>query len=1081
MKKTKLLQKFFLLMIFSTSISALQAQNKVSGVVSDENDKLPVVGATVVEIGTQKGTITDINGRYSITVNGPKSKLMISYIGKEPVTVVVGNQTNIPISLTDNQKLLDEVVVIGYGSIKKSDLTGSVSSMKLKDLEDSKSSSFTSSLAGRIAGVSVVQNGGAPGSGIDIKIRGASSVSAGTKPLYVIDGMMMENSDFEVNAANRVGESSLDPMAMINPDDIQSIEILKDASATAIYGSRGANGVVLITTKSSTTDGTNSISFTADRGYDISPQKRINVLSGADYEDYMGIKYPLSSLFIPNVTALTESQAKFWNTDGTIKRSGINRVWQDEIMQTGLTQNYYFSLRGSNKKTNYTFSAGYMDKQGIVRTSSMDRLTFSSKIDNEYNKYIKLGMNISGSLVTNRGVTSNDQQLSSNIFSQMLLYRPTVSNGDLTDADLPQTDPGNPINNPVTNLDNITQQSKSNRLTGKAYVIITPFKGLILNSSFGGYTNNAKSKNFYPLTTGVGRIYNGKVDHGVANITNWLNENTATYTKNINKDNKLTILGGVTFQRTILERFLTTATELSSENLGIESLKFGEIITTENSYAVNSLMSYLGRVNYDYKNKYLFTASLRADGSSKFAKGQKFSYFPSAAFAWKINEENFLKQIDQIDLMKFRLSYGMTGNQDITSLSNIALMNLTSYSFNTVQGTNGSPILRFAVNPKTAGNDQLKWETTSQYNAGLDILLFKSKINFTADVYYKRTNDLLISQQMPGITGFETLVSNIGSVENKGLELSLSTVNIKSKKFEWTTDFNITFNRNKVLELGNGDRIPVTPGAIMQDSYLDVFYVREGYPIGAMFGYQSDGLYQCSDFKEFYNSNGFISDPILQKEIYTTIKSTSNKFTLADGVVDRGSAVEPGFMKLKKQNEGTTINSDDRVYLGSAEPDFFGGLTNRFSYQNFELSLFLQYSYGNKLFNTNRAVLTSYVDYNIEEDFYKNMWLIDRQDAKYRVVGDGFGRQTSSDLQAEDASYIKLKDITLSYSLPRTLTRKLHLKTCKVYLSAQNLFTLTKYSWYDPEYSSSNPLYSGMDKYSYPSARTVMGGISINL
>ena len=740
MKKTRLIRKLILLMAFTTSFSAIQAQIKVSGVISDASDNQPIVGVTVIEVGTKRGTVTDLNGKYTITVEGPKSKLLFSYIGKQKVSVQVGNQTDVSLSLTDNANNLDEVVVIGYGSVKKSDLTGSVSSMRTKDLEDSKASSFTSALSGHIAGVSAIQNGGAPGSGIDIKIRGASSISAGSKPLYVIDGIMMENSDLEINAAKRQGESTLDPMAMINPDDIQSIEVLKDASATAIYGSRGANGVVLITTKSGSTNGTTSMNFSADWGDDFRPEKRIDVLTGPQYEDYMALRNPLGSLFIPNVTPLTTTQLPYWNPDGTVLRSGVNRNWQDEIFHTAPTENYHFSLRGGSKQTSYSISTGYMNKDGIVKTSNMNRFTFGGTIDSQYNKYLKIGMNMSTSFVSNTGVISADAQTGNNLFVQMLIFRPNVTNAQMTDPTLSIDDPGNLINNPVNNLNSIIQKTESRRIQGKAYVAITPIDGLIINSTFGGYATDAKSKNFYPSTSGTGRLDAGKSVHGSSGIVNWQNENTATYNRNFNDDNKLTVMGGITFQQTTIDQLQATATQLQDESLGNESLQFGGLFSTTNSLVVNSLMSYLGRVNYNYKDRYLLTASIRADGSSKFAKGEKFSYFPSAAFAWKVNDEKFMKDIKNINLLKFRLSYGVTGNQDIPALSGTALMNKTYYDYNTVQGTTGSPVLVNAMNLGTIGNDNLKWETTSQYNGGIDLLLFNSRINLTLQEYVRPVN-----------------------------------------------------------------------------------------------------------------------------------------------------------------------------------------------------------------------------------------------------------------------------------------------------------------------------------------------------
>ena len=1075
-------KRLLLFSLFLLFVSGVSAQIQVTGVVIDEVDESPLIGVTVMEVGTQKGVITDMDGNYSITVKDENSRLSFTYIGKEAKTVRVGNRRKVDVTMGDQANELNELVVIGYGSAKKSDLTGSVASMKASAIEESRSASFTSALAGKIAGVMAIQNGGDPGAGINIKIRGASSVSAGTSPLYVIDGVLMENSQSEVSGASRMGDTSLDPMALINPNDIASIEVLKDASATAIYGSRGANGVVIITTKSGTKDGSTQLSFSADAGFDLLPQKRTYALSGAEYENYMRLRFPLPADFVPGESTLAGNTALGWNPDGTPKITGINRVWQDEIFRLGVSQNYNISLRGSSKKNTYAFSLGYYDKTGIVKNSDMNRFSYSMKAESTVNNYLKLGMNLSGSVMVNNGIVNATNQTQSNIFTQMLIFRPNITDREIedsTDAD----DPGSSWNNPITNLNSVVQRTDARRTQGTSYVIVTPSKHWTLRSTIGGYMTDAKSKNFYPSTSGMGRVDKGRASHGVARTTNLLNENTLTFMKTFNEIHAVNVLGGITFQRTIFDNLTTTTTGLEIESLDEESLKFGaNILPPENSYSYYSLMSYLGRINYTLKSRYLFTASFRADGSSKFPKGNKFSYFPSGAFAWKMNEEAFLKNVKEIDQLKLRLSYGRTGNQSINTLAALAMMSKKYYSFNTAQGTTGSPIINMGVIPGTIGSDKLRWETTDQYNVGVDLSLFNSRVNFTADLYYKYTTDLLITEQLPGISGYQSVVRNIGSVVNKGLELNLGTVNMNTKNFTWTSDLNISFNKNRVKNIGSGDRIPITPTAIMQGHFLDVFYVREGYPIGAMFGYKTDGLYQCRDFSDFYDANGtFISDKAQQKAIYDNIKGNNGQFTLREGVVSRGNAVEPGYLKLKKQGEGDVITSDDKVYLGSNEPKFFGGFTNRFSYKNVELSIFLQFSYGNKLFNTNHAMLRGYNNYNIEQQYYDNMWTIDRQNAPLHIYSDNIGRQTATELQAEDASYLKIKEISFSYRLPKKAMRHLGVKGAKVFVSGINLFTFTKYSWYDPEFSSTNPLTGGLDKYSYPTARTFNAGFSIDL
>ena len=1070
------LKRTVLTLAMTTLWSWAAAQITVTGTVSSADDGSPLAGVIVLPAGAQAGPVTDARGRYSVTVASERSELTFSAIGKETLKTTVGNRTVLDVSLFDIQITLEDVVVIGYGAVTRSDVTGAVGTLKGTDIIESGSASLTSALSGRLAGLSVIQNGGAPGSAVSLKVRGASSVSAGTEPLYVIDGVIMENSNSEIIAAGRMGDEGLDPLAAINPNDIQSIEILKDASATAIYGSRAANGVILITTKSGTKDGTTQISFSSDFSFDYRPQKRIDVLSGEQYEDYMRFMNPLPAGFEPDVTSLTAGQARWWNDDGTPKRSGINRVYQDEIMINGRpTQSYNFSLRGSTPaKTSYIMSVGYYNKQGLIMKSDMERLTFSTRLDTQFNKYLRISGNINGSNLSNNGIISADTQSASGTLTQMLTARPNVSDEEMDEIDFFADDAGSAAYNPVRNIRLTTQNTISRRVQGNAIVHITPFKNLVIKSTFGGYTTDVKTKNAYPSNSGPGRVDRGRIVHGNARTVNWLNENTVTYNNTFNKRHKLTLLGGVTLQRRTVDSFTATGTEILIENLGVESIKFADLTApVNNSYDPSSLLSYLGRADYEFKRRYLFTTSIRADGSSKFPVGNKFAYFPSGAVAWKINEENFMKRVKNLDMLKLRLSYGRTGNQAIPTLSSFPLMGTGYYSFNTDPGyLGGAPKWELGLIPSQIGNPNMVWETTNQYNAGLDIAMFKNRVSFTGDVYYKYTDGLLINMQLAAWSGYTRTMRNIGSISNKGIELTLSTQNVITRNFRWNSDLNLTLNRNNAVNIGY-ENIPITPNAIMQGAYSDVFWVKEGYPLGAMFGYQTNGLYQLKDFIEFYDNDGrFITDPARQKEIYNQNRGS---FTLVSGVPGRGgeTGIEPGYLKVLDVGK-------DMVYLGSAEPKFYGGFMNRFTYKQLELSIFTTFSYGNKLFNVNHTVLRSRNNFNLSLDYWDNMWTIDRQDGKYHYYQDNNGRTTPTNLQAEDASYIKIKDIQLSYRVPAKFCSRINARAIRVYVSGKNLFTFTKYSWYDPEYASNNPLTAGLDKFSYPTPRTLMMGISLN-
>lgn len=1049
----------------------LSAGVKVRGLVTDE-DRQPLIGVSVMETHKKaNAVITGVDGKFVIEINDPSAaSLNFSYIGFKTRTVKLNGRDRLTVVMEEDISELDGVVVIGYGTSKRSDLTGSVTSIRSKTLEDDKSVSFTGMLTGRIPGVHAVSTGGAPGAKTNIIIRGASSVSGGTSPLYVIDGVMMDGSSSEVSAAGRIGDGALDPLSMLNPDDIASMEVLKDASATAIYGSRGANGVIIVTTKSGSFNKAPEVRLSYDFAIDLEPSQ-VEMLSGYDYENYMAMRNPFSR---NEDGSLASGVSAYWNADGTVKHSGKNNNWQEQILRPAMTHNVNASVRGGGNNVSYAVSAGYLNKDGIAIGSSMDRFTFGGKVDINVKKWLKVGLDLKGSQTVNDGIISADRYVANNVFAQMLIYNPT---NDIDTVSDDTSDGNDPRNNPVINAKNAVQNNKTNRIQGTGFLEITFMKGLKLKSSFGGYMSNTKTKNFYPRSVGYGFKTNGEITHATSGVANWLNENILTFDRKIAKVHNLNVMAGLTFQRSSTDMLRVTTQDLMLDNLGEESLKYGQSIgVPQNSLISTSMMSAFARVGYSFKGKYLVNATIRADGSSIFPKGNKFSYFPSAAFAWKINDESFLKNAKWINLLKLRLSYGQTGNQRVGALSSLAAMGTCYYSFNGEQGSE-TPGLVQGLAPTSIGNELLKWETTSQYNVGIDFTAFKGRLSFTADAYYKDTRDLLITEQLPSVSGFQTAVRNIGRVTNKGMEFMLSTLNINGKDFDWSTDLNISFNRNRVVDVGNGDRIAVSPDPLIMDAYSDVFYVREGYPLGAMFGYVWDGVYGLQDFNEFYDASGnFITDPAMQKQIYN-----AGTFTLREGVAENGftTPVPGGFKPKKIGDSDTPVNHDeDRVYLGSTEPLFFGGITNMFRYKNWYLNIQCTFSYGNKLFNANNRLLEGRNSANISRRYYENFWSIDRQDGTLPYLNDA-GLKAASSMQVEDASYFKIKDITLAYNIPRPLLSRIGVKGVKVYVSAKNVLTCTKYSWYNPEYIHPNVLMSGLDRYSYPSTVTMMCGASI--
>lgn len=1055
------------------------AQNNiaVSGVILDTQSE-PVIGAAVMEkIDGRQGNaaISDSEGRFSLSVSSESPVLEVSSIGFETQLVKVGRQRTITVVLVSDIQQLDGIVVIGYGTSRKSDLTGSVASLRTSQLEDDKSTSLTGLLASKVPGVMVASTGGAPGSMNSVIVRGSSSVSGGTAPLYVVDGVLMGGSNDEISAADRIGDEKLDPLSTINPDDIASIEVLKDASATAIYGSRGANGVVIVTTKSGQLNEPAKLTFSYSYSLDARP-KLIDMLSGPEYETYMAERTGMNYVLEDNVEVLSKASAMWWNEDGTVKHRGVDHNWQKEILRPAGTHNANLSIRGGSKSTTYFISLGVLNKTGVVLNSSMDRYSIAAKVNTNVKKWLKAGIDIKGSFVENNGIVSAHDQITSNVFGQMLIYSPILGPEEIWD-DL--DDGTNPKHNPLSNVTQTVQNNKTNRLQGNMFLDFKITPDLHFKTSVGGYLNNTKTKNYYNSKYGPGYGTNGKITHATSSVTNILNENILTYHKKFKRWHNFNAMAGLTIERTTTDKLSITTTDILMESLKEESLSFGHIIGVPvNSLLETTLLSGLGRINYSYKNKYLLTASLRADGSSIFPEGNKFSYFPSVALAWKASEEKFLRNVPWIDLLKFRLSYGQTGNQRINALSSLALLASRYYCFNSSQGME-TPVINSGMLPASIGNELLRWERTAQYNAGIDLNVFQGRLGLTLDAYYKDTRDLLITEQLPGVSGFDSAVRNIGRVSNRGVEFLLTSTNIEKRNFKWTSNLNISFNRNRVEEIGNGDRIAITPDGLVMDSYPDVFYVREGYPLGAMFGFRYDRLYQLSDFKEFYDDwGGFISDPAMQASIYKSCK----RFTLRDGVIQSGSFdPAPGAIKAKKIADNTNpVNAaEDAVYLGSAEPLFFGGFANNFELGNWYMSLNCTFSYGNKLFNANGRLLEDRGNTNISRHYYENCWKIDRQDGTEPVYGDQSMKMTT-DRQVEDASYFKIRNVVIGYNINNSFTRRLGISRLKVYVSADNLATFTKYSWYDPEHLHNNPLTSGLDRFSYPYTRTYIAGAVIS-
>ncbi|MEJ7693861.1 TonB-dependent receptor, partial [Daejeonella sp.] len=857
-----------------TSKSAMPAR-PVTGRVTDENNQ-PLIGVSVSVKGTTLGTATDENGNYRISVDDDNGVLVFRYIGFKSIERSTGSNSVLNVTMSEDNEALNEVVVIGYGGVRKSDLTGSVVSVKSKELTAFPSSGVQQALQGRAAGVLVQANNGNPGGSYKIRIRGGTSVNASSDPLFVVDGF---------------AGGILPP-----PEDIESMEILKDASATAIYGSRGANGVILISTKRGKS-GKTLIDFNSS----YSGQKEINrlpLLNGSQFADYIKEINP---------AYVSANQ----NTD-----------WQDLIFRQGDIKNTQLSLSGGTDAIRYYVSGALYDQNGIIHNSSFKRFSVTSNLDFSATKWLKIGLNLFARSSENIGVRTQENSGGSTgtgVVSGAFKFGPDQPvlrpDGTYSIALI-----GDPHDNPVAVVNELESEDKGSLYQYNFYADFDLVKNLKFKTTFGAFSNNQRIGLFTPTTLNGGRNVGGdaSVDSELRN--SFINENFITYTNKFAEKHAISILGGFSYQKFINEESGARSQSFLSNSVSFRNLGGGAVFLAGNSALSESqLASYYGRFNYNFSDRYLLTVNTRYDGSSNFSKNNKWAFFPSAALAWNMHNEKFMQNIPLINSFKWRISYGLTGNQAISPYQTLARF---SSVFTIV---NGSPVN--AVRPTTIANDDLKWETTAQQNYGVDIGFLKNRLNFTADYYKSITSDLLFSVPLPQYSGYSTQTQNIGKIQNKGLEFSLGSKNIVGK-FNWSTDFNISFNRNKVLELPRGNDIiyAIAPGHMIGIGGT-AQVLRVGQPVGSFFGWIYDGVYQTG--ATFKPGGGFEQ------------AAGGENFRDLGGKKDANG-------KALNEPDGL-LNNDDRTIIGNPNPDFIFGFTNDFSYKNFDLNVFLQGSQGNDI------------------------------------------------------------------------------------------------------------------------------------
>ena len=1037
-KQFSALRNVVLIMALSLSATAF-AEIRVTGTVSaaDGTGVLPGVSVKVKE--TEKVSITDYNGQFSIMVPNESSTLIISYIGMKSEEVVVGNRTNITIKLTDKSMQLNDVVVIGYGVANRKDLTGSLSSINSGELMKSRSGSLMESMEGKLAGVQVTSNSGEPGSGVSISIRGGNSINAGTQPLYVIDGVQIDVNSSEVGQSSNSALTGQNPLSGLNPNDIESVDILKDASATAIYGSRGANGVIIITTKSGGKDA-GSVNIDVYTGVS-NVNKYISVLQGQDYANYRFARNPASTAWGTDT-----------NGDGKLDvvkdyTQMVSHDWQRGLFRPGYTKSLDFSINsGQGSKLRFSTNIGMLNQQGIIENNSYSRLTarFKSEYDANQKLTFGLGTNISYT-VADGAVVSNGPNSYSGLLQSFVLYNPFNSFDDPGNTD------NGGLSSPKSFIQNAYKKTPLLRVMNDFSINYKILSNLILRLSINGGLTSSKGEEWYPTSTSWGYTKNGLAIISEASSQQWQTSNTLTYAN--------TFAGG----HYVNAMFGLEASEYYLSNLSVKGENF--LVQTYNpvfdmsqasvypdkpssSKTKDARLSQFGRLNYILKDKYLFTASLRRDGSSKFGENNKYALFPSGAFAWKAHQEKFMKKQDVINELKLRLSVGATGNDRIDSYR--ALSRLDKAYYANFYGDNSD----LGLAPSEIANPNLKWETTYQYDAGLDIQLLRNRIALTADVYYKDTRDMLLRAAVPGQSGSYFQWQNLGRISNKGIELSLTTTNISTKNFTWKSSLNFNINRNNVESLGSVSSVPVS---ISGGWITEVGRVLVGHPIGSGWGYVFDGIYQTTDFE----ADG------------KTLKAGVTKIS--------GVTSQPGDMKFKDLGtDGVVDPQNDKTVISNSEPKHFGGFSNNLTYKNFDLSIFLQWSYGNQVMNLGRYRLEGYSPYyNVSTEYWQNAWTTTNPTNVYPAI-TGNGKIESSSYFVEDASYLRIKNVVLGYNLDSKLCKKLKIKSARIYLTGDNLFTFTKYTGYDPEVSYYNKLMSGVDNISYPRSYTYTIGCRLS-
>lgn len=1029
------------LFVLIMSLPAFAQKGVVTGEVINMDGEA-LVGVTVMVEGSAVGTSTNRNGEYSIVAK-PTDRLVFSYLGYAEQTVPIQNQSRVVVTLKDDATVIEDIVVeVGYGQERIKDVTGATTNVKLNDMLKAPIMTFDQALQGRVAGVQVTSADGQPGEEMSVVIRGANSLTQSNSPLYVVDGFPIE--DFSA--------------AAINPADIESMVVLKDASATAIYGSRGANGVIVIETKKGI-EGKPTISYGATMGFQ-QVTKKMEMMDAYDFVSYqLERSSSAQDTYLTNMGRTLEDYKEIAAID-----------MQDLLFRNGAIQMHNLSMTGGTKDTKYSISGSYANQDGVIINSGYEKIQGRLAFTQQMSEKLKLNVNVNYTSATTTGQTASSSQADSNMYASYIMYRcwafrPVWLNGEFDEDELFDDDYDGVMSATMSPLVSAKNEYRVNTVTtfmGNAALYYDITKDLRLTVR-GGYTdketiaeefNNSNTYKGYPT------VNNSKGVNGSwrsTSVADWMNENTLTWKKKFNRHHSLNVMTGVTIQGRTTDRFGFNAINLPYEDLGMSGLDEGTPYSTVASNSSNRMMSFLGRINYNYRSRYLLTASFRADGSSKFHKGNRWGYFPSAAIAWRISNEPWMKRFKNIDDAKLSLSYGQTGNNRVGDFIAYQTMVVNDwYSFN-----NGTPGV--AVMPNTFGNKDLTWETTTQIDLGYEMAMFNNKLKFRVDLYRKITDDLLLNAKVPYSSGYGTAYKNIGKVSNDGLEFSFNTINVRTRSFMWTSDFNIAFNRSRVLELAENQEHLLSTVSFTGDFNATNLYIASvGGPMAQFYGVVWDGVYGYEDFD-----------------------IVGGKYVLKDEVPTNGddrSIIQPGDIKYVDQNGDGVVNDQDMVVIGNPLPIHTGGFNNNFIYKGFTLNVFFQWSYGNDVFNANRIMFDgNYAGKNINQfKSYTDHWTPENTESvNFRPGGQG-PRGVYSSRTVEDASFLRLKTVQLSYDLPRRVIGRLGVDQFRIFVSGQNLYTWSNYSGLDPEVSTRHTaLTPGYDYSAYARNKVFTAGINI--